>query len=235
MADFFTLTVRTGKAGRSGLSLLLLERNSPGVNIRKMETAADSSHNTTFITLEDVKIPKENLIGKEGQGFRYILLNFNHERWVIGCNAVRMCREVYADTFKYAMKRKTFGVTLMEHQAVRMKFAEMARLFEALHAMIEAVALQYSCGVPDTELGAPCALIKVNASRAFDYCTRQCSQIYGGASIVKEGQGRFVERAVRGVSGIAIPGGSEEIVLDLAVRQAVAKAMALEAQPKPKL
>jgi len=232
MADFFTLTVRTGKAGRSGLSLLLLDRNSPGVHIRKMETAADSSHNTTFITLEDVKIPKQNLIGKEGQGFKYILLNFNHERWVIGCNAVRACREVYGDTFKYAMKRKTFGVTLMEHQLVRVKFAEMSRQFEALHALTEVVALQYCNGMPDSQLASLCALIKVNASRSFEYCARQCSQVYGGASIVREGQGKLVERALRAVSAFAIPGGSEEIVLDLAVRQAVAKASSLAAKSK---
>lgn len=235
IADFFTLVVRTGNAGRSGLSLLLLERHFPGVHIRKMHTTGDSSHSTSFITLEDVKIPKENLIGEVGQGFKYILLNFNHERWVIACQAVRQCRDIYADTFKYAMKRKTFGVTLMEHQAIRIKFAEMARQFEALHAMIELVALQYSCGVPDSALGGMCALLKVNASRTFEYCAHQCAHVYGGASLVKEGQGRMVERAQRGVTAVAIPGGAEDIVLDLAVRQAIGKAQTLVAQQQAKL
>lgn len=70
-----------------GLSLLLLEAGTPGVKIRKMKTQFDSSHGTTFILLEDVKVPKTNLIGEEGHGFGYIVRNFNHERWVIAIGA----------------------------------------------------------------------------------------------------------------------------------------------------
>ncbi len=69
MGDFFTVAVRTGDEGMGGLSLLLLERDMPGINIRKMEVQFDSSHSTTFITFTNVRVPVKNLIGEEGSGF----------------------------------------------------------------------------------------------------------------------------------------------------------------------
>lgn len=64
---------------------------------------------TTYITFEDVKVPVENLIGKEGEGFKYIMYNFNHERWGIVVQANRLARVCLEDAIKYAHKRKTFG------------------------------------------------------------------------------------------------------------------------------
>ena len=82
-------------------------------------------------------------------------------------------------------------------------------------------AYQFANGMPDRKMGGPCALLKVQASKTFEYCAREASQIFGGASYVRgEGQGSTVERLYREVRGTAIPGGSEEIMLDLAMRQA---------------
>ena len=75
--------------------------------------------------------------------------------------------------------------------------------------------------VPSSDLGGVCSLLKVHASKCFEFCAREASQIFGGASYVRgEGQGSTVERLYREVRGTAIPGGSEEIMLDLAMRQA---------------
>jgi alkylation response protein AidB-like acyl-CoA dehydrogenase len=68
-----------------------------------------------------------------------------------------------------------------------------------------------------------CALLKVMASKTFEYCSREASQIFGGNSIIKEGKGKVVERLAREVRAQAIPGGSEEILLDFAIRSAVSK------------
>jgi alkylation response protein AidB-like acyl-CoA dehydrogenase len=75
-----------------------------------------------------------------------------------------------------------------------------------------------------------CALAKVQASKTFEYCAREASQILGGSSIVKEGKGKVIERLYRDVRASAIPGGSEEILLDFAIRQAVSKAKKLQAK-----
>ena len=75
-----------------------------------------------------------------------------------------------------------------------------------------------------------CALAKVQASKTFEYCAREASQILGGSSIVKEGKGKVIERLYRDVRASAIPGGSEEILLDFAIRQAVTKAKKLHSK-----
>eukprot|EP00931_Biecheleriopsis_adriatica_P069179 TRINITY_DN43055_c0_g1_i1.p1 TRINITY_DN43055_c0_g1~~TRINITY_DN43055_c0_g1_i1.p1 ORF type:complete len:434 (+),score=81.03 TRINITY_DN43055_c0_g1_i1:58-1359(+) len=225
MAHFFTLACRTGGPGGKGLSLLLVDRNTPGINIRKMKTQFDTCQGTTFITFDNVKVPAENLIGEEGQGFRYLLLNFNHERFVIACSSCRFSRLCYSESLKYAIRRKTFGKALADHQMIRWKLAEMARLTEALHDMNERIAYQYKSGVSDEKLGSHCAVLKVMGSKTFEFCAREASQIFGGSSIVSEGNGKLVERLYREVRAQAIPGGSEEILLDLAARQAMAGAV----------
>jgi len=229
-ADFFTVAVRTGGPGPGGISLLLLEKDMPGIKIRKMETQFDSCHNTTFITLEDVKVPVKNLIGNENQGFLLIMLNFNHERFLLSVTSCRFSRLCYEHSFKYAMTRETFGRKLVDHQIIRFKFAEMARQIESLHSNCEQIAFAISKGVPDYALGGQCALLKVQASKTYEFCAREASQIFGGSSIVKEGKGKEVERLYRYVRAQAIPGGSEEILLDFTIRQAVAKAKRLQSQ-----
>mmetsp|Transcript_89031 Transcript_89031/g.157692 ORF Transcript_89031/g.157692 Transcript_89031/m.157692 type:complete len:434 (-) Transcript_89031:311-1612(-) len=235
MADFFTLACRTGGAGGKGLSLLVVDRNTAGIDVRKMKTQFDTCQGTTFITFDNVKVPAVNVIGREGEGFKYLLLNFNHERFVIACSACRFSRLCYSESLKYAVRRQTFGKALAEHQMIRWKLAEMARSIEALHDMNERVAFQYKAGVPDAKLGNHCAVLKVMASKTFEYCAREASQIFGGSSIVREGGGKLVERLYREVRAQAIPGGSEEILLDLAARQAIAGAVQEMGKAKAKL
>ncbi|CAJ1399814.1 unnamed protein product [Effrenium voratum] len=235
MADFFTLAVRTGARGASGVSLLLVDAKLPGVHVRKMPMQFDTCHGTTFLTLDDVKVPAQNLIGQEGQGFMYLLHNFNHERFVISASTCRFARLCYSESLKYSLRRKTFGKALHEHQMIRWKLSEMLRQVEALHDFNERVAYQYKCGVPDAKLGAQCGLLKVMASKTFEFCAREAAQVFGGSALVREGPGKMVERLYREVRASAIPGGSEEVLLDLAARQAVGGALAQLAQAKSKL
>jgi len=227
-ADYFTVAVRTGGPGMGGLSLLLVERNMPGVNIRRMKTQFDNANSTTFVTLEDVRVPVSHLIGSENMGFMIIMTNFNHERFLIAIKATRISRMLYEMSIKYALERETFGKKLITHQIIRFKLAEMARQIESLQDFLERVAFQFSSGVPDAKMGGYCALLKVQASKTYEYCAREASQIFGGNSIIKEGKGKRVESAYRGVRAMAIPGGSEEILLDFAIRQVAAQATKLQ-------
>lgn len=127
------------------------------------------------------------------------------ERFIIAAGAARASRVCFEQAFNWALTRETFGKALVEHQIIRYKLAEMARQIEALQAMVEHVAFLFSSGVPDFKLGGECALLKVNASRTFELCSREASQIFGGASIVKEGKGKLVERMAREVRASAIP------------------------------
>ncbi|KAI0165220.1 acyl-CoA dehydrogenase NM domain-like protein [Hypoxylon sp. FL1284] len=222
--DYFTVAVRTGGEGMNGVSLLLIERDFGGVSTRRMDCQGVWSSGTTYITFEDVKVPVENLLGKENQGFKVIMTNFNHERMGIIIQCVRFSRVCYEESVKYANKRRTFGKKLIEHPVIRMKLAHMARQIEASYSWLE--NLIYQCArMGETEamlrLGGPIAGLKAQSTLTFEFCAREASQIFGGLSYSRGGQGAKVERLYRDVRAYAIPGGSEEIMLDLSMRQSL--------------
>lgn len=228
-ADFFTTAVKiqSGNGKSRGLSLLLVPRNLPGVRVRKLATQFDTAHNTTMVFFDDVRVPVDHLIGREGEGFKAVVENFNHERFIIACSTCRMARLAYEESVKYAIVRRTFGKRLADHQIIRAKLAEMATRISALYATIEGAAYQYARGIDDSKMGGTCALLKVRASKTFEFCAREASQIFGGSALVREGRGKLVERLYREVRATAIPGGSEEILMDYAMRTAIAKAAKL--------
>lgn len=222
-SEYFTVAVRTGGPGMGGISVLLIER-SEGVTTREMDCQGVHGSGTTYITFEDVKVPVENLIGKENAGFKVIMTNFNHERIgiIIQCN--RFSRVLLEESIKYAHKRSTFGKKLIDHPVIRLKLGHMARQIEATHNWLE--NLIYQCGtMGETEamfkLGGAIAGLKAQSTVTFEFCAREAVQIFGGAGYTKNGQGAKVERLYRDVRGYAIPGGSEEIMLDLSIRQAL--------------
>lgn len=220
-ADYFTVAVRTGPAGPKGLSLFLIDRNAPGVSVKRMKLQGHWISGTSMVLFNDVKVHKSRMIGEENKGFRMIMHNFNHERFVIAVQANRGSRRLLEACMVYASRRKTFNKTLLEHQVIRQKMADMAMRIEAVQALIETVTYQMKCGVSNERLGGVMALLKVNASRTLELCCREASQVYGGASFVRGGVGQQVERAARDVRGVVVPGGSDEILADLAVRQAM--------------
>eukprot|EP01062_Namystynia_karyoxenos_P030534 TRINITY_DN227_c0_g2_i1.p1 TRINITY_DN227_c0_g2~~TRINITY_DN227_c0_g2_i1.p1 ORF type:complete len:433 (+),score=156.87 TRINITY_DN227_c0_g2_i1:88-1386(+) len=240
-ADYYLTVVRTGEGRGSGVSLLLLERSMPGITVRRMKTQFDSTHPTTFVTLRDVRVPAANLIGEENKGFALLARNFNHERWLIAVGACRCARVCFEEALKWCLQRRTFGKLLFEHQSVRAKLSEMARQIESLHDFCERLAYAMTqlqregdpTGAGADSLGSQCALLKVQASRTFELCAREASQLFGGSSIVKEGKGQTVERLYREVRAQAIPGGSEEILMDFALRQAVRKHQQRSRPPPP--
>ena len=97
---------------------------------------------------------------------------------------------------------------------------ECARQIIATHAMIIQICQQRVSGVPDSLIGGPIALCKVQATKVMEFVARECSQDFGGKAYLKSGPGAAVERVYREVRVYAIGGGSEEIMLDLASRQA---------------
>ena len=228
-ADFFTVAVRTGQSGMKGVSLLLMDRNMPGLTTRQMQCSGVWASGTTYITFEDVLVPVENLIGKENEGFLVMMNNFNHERLGFIGQASRFSRVLLEESLKYANKRKTFGKKLMEHTVIRQKLALMTAKIECVHAAYEHMVYQTQTmtrAESNVKLGGAIALLKAQASQTMEFCAREAAQIFGGLSYSRGGQGEKIERLYREVRAIAIPGGSEEIMLDLGMRQ-IMKAPAL--------
>ncbi|THW53175.1 acyl-CoA dehydrogenase NM domain-like protein [Aureobasidium pullulans] len=232
-SDYFTTAVRTGGEGMNGVSVLLIERSFGGVSTRKMDCQGVWSSGTTYVTFEDVKVPVENLVGKENQGFKVLMTNFkqtatdsndSHERIGIIIQCLRFSRVCYEESMKYAHKRRTFGKKLIEHPVIRLKLAHMFRQIEASYSWME--NLIYQCQQMNEveamlKLGGAIAGLKAQATTTFEFCAREASQIFGGLSYSRGGQGAKVERLYRDVRAYAIPGGSEEIMLDLSIRQSL--------------
>ncbi len=221
--DYFTTAVRTGGPGMNGVSLLLIERTE-GVSTRRMDCQGVWSSGTTYITFEDVKVPVENLLGKQNKGFSVIMTNFNHERIGIIIQCLRFSRVCFEECVKYASKRKTFGQKLINHPVIRLKLAHMARQIEATYNWQENLVFQCQ-KMDETEamlkLGGAIAGLKAQATTTFEFCAKEAAQIFGGLSYSRGGQGGKIERLYRDVLAYKIPGGSEEIMLDLSIRQSM--------------
>lgn len=115
--------------------MLLIER-SEGVETKPIKTSYSSAavpfplnQGTCYIIFENVKVPVENLLGKQGGGFAVIMYNFNHERWFIVAGMVSACRKVLEDCFLWAKQRIVFGKPLLNQPVIRNKLAHMVTTF----------------------------------------------------------------------------------------------------------
>ena len=141
--------------------------------MRRQKTSGWLSSNTMFIEFDNVYIPKENLIGKEGKGFAYTMLNFNHERFTLATQANRYARCCYEEALEFSRKRKTFGKRLIDHQVIRHKLMEMVTKIESNHNLLENYCYQVKSGISDKKLFGYVALMKVNSTKTMEYCARE--------------------------------------------------------------
>lgn len=222
-ADYFVTAVRTGGPGVGGISLLLVERGE-GLETKPIKTSYSPSAGTAYVTYDDVKVPVGNLLGVENQGFKCIMHNFNHERWYIVAGANRASRLVVEECFKWGFQRKVFGKPLIEQPVIRNKLAQMTSLVEGVQAWLEAVTHQMQHMSHEEQakhLAGPIALLKLFCTRSANTVMDEACQIFGGRAITQTGMGRIVEQFQRSTKFAAILGGSEEIMADLGVRQAM--------------
>ncbi|KAK3053393.1 hypothetical protein LTR09_005562 [Extremus antarcticus] len=221
-ATHMTTAVRTGGPGFSGVSVLVIPMTSKGLTYRRIPNSGQEGGGASFVELDDVKVPAENLIGREGEGFKIIMTNFNRERYImaVGCNrTARTCLNV---AFEYANKRETFGKKLITNQIISSKFATLARYLESHWAWLEQIAYavqQSPKGWQDPDVAGRIALAKVQGGRILEMANREAQQVLGGAGYQRGGPGAVVEQISRDLRMMVVGGGSEEIISDLAVRQ----------------
>jgi len=196
-SDYASMAVRTGGPGAKGLSMLVVPlKDYPGVTMRRIRVAGQSSAGTTFIELDDVKVPVENLIGKEGSGMIYVMQNFNHERLSISISANRLARTVLSAAFEYTMKREAFGKALMDQPVVRHRLAKAAAQLESHWAWVENFVYQMtqmSEQRANMELGGLTALAKAQSGIVLNECAQTALLLFGGNGYTKSGQGEIAE------------------------------------------
>ena len=212
-ADYFTVAVRTGGTGIDGISLLLIEKDLPGFSRTPLEKMGWHCGDTATLYFDNVTVPAENLIGPENGGFLRILENFNSERLTAAHQCCAFARVCLQEAAAWALERETFGKKLGQHQVIRSKLGDMARHIDATQAYVDLCAWRFTRGLAQP---ADFALLKVQATRTFELIAREAAQVLGGASFIR---GNKIERIYREVRVMAIGGGSEEILLDLAGRQ----------------
>ena len=212
-ADYITVAVRTGGPGMGGVSLLLIEGDTPGLQRTPLKKMGWWASDTATLYFENCRVPAVNLIGEENTGFRTIMLNFNDERLHMAAGSTAFARVCLDEAIAYAKERKTFGRPISQHQVIRHKLVDMAMRIEASQAMLELLTWRLEQGEdPIAEI----CMLKNQATTTLAYCASEAVQIFGGAGYMRGGK---VERIYREVKVNAIGGGTEEIMKDLASRQ----------------
>ena len=213
-ARWYVVGARTGGEGFGGISLFLVEAGSEGfsrtpINNKMGWWASD----TATLHFDECYVPAGNQLGEEGLCLLTIMENFNYERLALAAGCLGMAKRCLDDAISWAKDRETFGKPLIRHQVIRHKIAEMSARVDRLDAWLNQI-----CWLAD-QGEMPVAQIckaKFSATKDLEYCASEAMQILGGAGYLR---GNPVERFYREVKVMAIGGGSEEIMRDLAVRQ----------------
>src|SRR6266581_3214476 len=212
-ADYLTVAVRTGGEGPGGVSLLLIEGDTTGLSRTKLKKMGWWASDTATLHFDECRVPAENLIGEEGQGFKIIMRNFNSERMGMAASCTAYARVCVEEAIAYAKERQTFGKPIAQHQVIRHKLVDMAQKVAASQAMLELLA--WRLGQGESPVAEIC-MMKNQATQTMAFCASEAVQIFGGAGFMR---GIKVERIYREVKVNAIGGGTEEIMKDLASRQ----------------
>lgn len=212
-ADWYVTAVRTGGPGMGGISMVLIPANSPGLERTSLKKMGWHASDTATLHFDNVRVPVTNLLGEENKGFKPLLRNFNWERIQAAQQCSAFARLAHEEAVDWANTRETFGEKLGAHPVIRSKLADMKRMIDTTQASIDLNTWQFDRGV---ESAASIALLKVQATRMFEQVLREAAQVLGGASYMR---GTLTERIYREVRVVAIGGGSEEILLDMAGRQ----------------
>jgi len=212
-ADFITTAVRTGGEGMGGISLVVVPGDAPGLARTPIDKMGWWCSDTATLYFEDCRVPLDNLVGAENQGFAGIMSNFNGERVGVAAMAYGLSVVCYEEALAYAQQRETFGRPLIGRQVIRHKLVDMAQAIGATKAYLDAITWRIEAGQwPIAEV----CMLKNQATQCLEHCAKEAVQIFGGAGYIS---GAKVERIYRETKVLAIGGGAEEIMKDLASRQ----------------
>jgi acyl-CoA dehydrogenase len=215
-ADFLTVAVRTGGPGAGGISLLVIDKQTPGVSVdRSLRKMGWHCSDTAELGFADVRVPASSLVGVENAGFGYIAEAFVTERIALAVHAYGIAGRSLALTADHARARSTFGEPLIRRQVVRHRLVEMHRRIEAARAYAHAVIRDHDAEGTTAHTIAGAALAKQTAVEASQWVCDQAVQLHGGTGYL---HGTEVERHYRDTRILPIGGGATEVMTDLAAK-----------------
>jgi len=200
--------------GTRGISNIIVPKETPGLTIgKKFDKLGLRASDTAQIFLEDCRVPKENLLGKPGEGFKQFLRVLDGGRVAIGALAVGLARASFEAALRYAGERVQFGHTINHFQAIQFKLADMATRIEAARLLVHKAAWLKDKGLPYTK---EAAMAKLVASETAVWAALEAIQIHGGYGYIKEYP---VERYLRDAKLMEIGEGTSEIQRLVIARQ----------------
>ncbi|HEU4363269.1 MAG TPA: acyl-CoA dehydrogenase family protein [Mycobacterium sp.] len=213
-ADYVVTAVRTGGPGAAGVSLLVVEKGTPGFEItRKLDKMGWRSSDTAELSYTDAAVPAENLIGAENTGFAQIAAAFVSERVALATQAYSSAQRCLELSVRWCRDRETFGRPLISRQAVQNTLAEMTRRIDVARVYTRNVVERQLTG--ELNLIAEVCFAKNTAVEAGEWVANQAVQLFGGMGYMTESE---VERQYRDMRIIGIGGGTTEILTSLAAK-----------------
>jgi citronellyl-CoA dehydrogenase len=210
-ADWMCCLANTSEGSpHKNKSLIIIPMKTKGVSIeRKIEKIGMHSSDTALIHFDDVRVPQRHLIGQEGLGFMYQMLQFQEERLWGAANAIRGLENAVRVTIEYTRSRKTFGKPVIDNQVVHFTLAELTTEIEALRALVYRATELYVSGKDVTQLAS---MAKLKAGRLTREVADKCLQYWGGMGFTWENP---VSRLYRDGRLASIGGGTDEIMLGI--------------------
>ena len=209
-ADFVTTAVRTGGEGYGGVSLLVIETNTPGFQVaRKIRKMGWNASDTAELAFEDCRVPVANLLGEEGRGFYGIMENFQYERLSLAVMAHQVAQIAYEESLRYAQTRQAFGKPLTGFQVTRHKLVDMATKIAAAREFNYRMAARMAEG---ENVVTEVSMAKNFACEVCDKVVYDAVQIHGGYGYARE---YLVERLYRDARILSIGGGTTEIMKEI--------------------
>ena len=228
-ADWMCMLVNTeGSNPHKNKSLIMVPmRDGPngkltkGISVaQKIRKIGMDSSDTGLIYFDEVRVPRRNLIGQEGQGFIYQMQQFQEERLWAGANALSALDECIRETIEWARERKMFGATLLDQQYVQFKLVELQTEVEALRALTWSACERYVAGDDVLQWAS---MVKLKAGRLMREVSDTCLQFWGGMGYTLDNR---VSRLYRDGRLASIGGGADEVMMGI-----IAKTMGMAKRP----
>jgi alkylation response protein AidB-like acyl-CoA dehydrogenase len=206
-AGIYLIFARTSKdGGARGLSTFIVERGAPGLVVGRAEDKMGlRGSDTVSLMLEDLRVPADQRLGEEGDGFRIAMSMLDAGRIGVAAQALGVARAAFEDSVRYAQQRQAFGQPIARIQAVQFKLAEMERRLQCTRLLLQHAAWRKDIGQP---YAREASMAKLYASEAATWITHQAIQVHGGYGYVKE---YAVERYYRDARVMEIYEGTSEI------------------------
>ncbi|MEY9886886.1 acyl-CoA dehydrogenase [Catenulispora sp. MAP5-51] len=219
-ADYVVAAVRTGDSGAGGISLLVVEKGTPGFTVsRKLEKLGWLCSDTAELAFQDARVPVENLVGAENSGFFQLAEHFLSERVALAAQAYSHAQRCLDLAVDWTRNRETFGKPLIDRQLVQNTLTEMARKIDVArtytHALIDRSIVGAAEESAQQDLIAEVCFAKNTAVETAEWVATQALQLFGGLGYMRESE---VERHYRDVRILGIGGGATEVMNGLAAR-----------------